>query len=332
MYAKGVTSVHPLPETRGPPSHPNQGEDEVGVLDLADPTPGLALTPPSWLPSSVAGLAGFAGTRTPSPPGTGGELAWGIRRRPASGPRISLHPFPSHSRRASGSGEPRPSARLGPFFPCRPGPSSRSWGWAGRVGTPPSSARARWAPRSAGGKELNKVPAAGVGDGSGGKVRAGAGVGGPERKNILCPPPDARGAGEERGAIGGGGARRGRPGAGGASASAPRPVLLLRGAPTPSLPWVFAAFFPRPHAFAGVTSYSRGPPAWSLARGMRELGRHGLGARGVHVRARAVPRRAPLLSLRGQLTRAELPQFTWSHGRTASHSVLTAHFRIVGGY
>lgn len=208
-----------------------------------------------------------------------------------------------------------------------PGPGGGREGWE----PPPSSARARWAPRSAGGKELNKVPAAGVGDGSGGKVRAGAGVGGPERKNILCPPPDARGAGEERGAIGGG-ARRGRPGAGGASASAPRPVLLLRGAPTPSLPWVFAAFFPRPHAFAGVTSYSRGPPAWSLARGMRELGRHGLGARGVHVRARAVPRRAPLLSLRGQLTRAELPQFTWSHGRTASHSVLTAHFRIVGGY
>ena len=121
----------PRPPTPVPSSHTlrilNRGEDEVGVLDLADPTPGLALTPPIWLPSSVAGLAGFAGTPTPSPPGTGGELAWGIRRRPASGPRISLHPFPSHPRRASGSGEPRPSARLGPF-PCRPGPSSRSWG------------------------------------------------------------------------------------------------------------------------------------------------------------------------------------------------------------
>lgn len=308
MYAKGVTSLHPLPESRGPPSHPNQGEDEVGVLDLADPTSGLArtLTPPSWLPSSVAGLAGFAGTPTPSPPGTSGELVWGVRRRLASGPRISLHPVPSHPRRASGSGEPSPSAGPGPFFPCRPGSSSLSWGWAGRVG-PPSPARARWALRSAEGKELNKVPAAGVGDGSGGKVRAGAGVGGPERKNILCPPPDARGAGEERGAIGGGGARRGRPRAGGASASAPRPVLLLRGAPPPSLPRVFAAFFPRPHAFSGVMSYSRGPPAWFPARGLRELGWHDLGARGVHVRARAVPRRAPLCSLRGQLARAELP-------------------------
>ena len=45
--------------------------------------------------------------------------------------------------------------------------------------------------------------AAGVGDGSEGKVRAGAGVGGgPERKNILCPPPDAPG-GEVRGVVGG---------------------------------------------------------------------------------------------------------------------------------
>lgn len=315
MYARGVTSLHPLRETRGPPSYPNRGEDEVGVLDLADPTPGLALTPPSSLPSSVAGLAGFEGTPTPSPPGTGGELALGVRRRPASGPRICPHPFPSHPRRASGSGEPRPSVRPGPVssraaLERAPSPEGGRGGRGGRDPPPPPTTRARQAPRSAGGKELNKVPAAGVGDGSGGKVRAGAGVGGPERKNILCPPPDARGAGEERGAVRGGGARRGEAGGGRSLGLGPTPSPPAGGAPPPSLSRVFAAFSPRPHAFAGVTSYSRGPPAWSPARGMRELGRHGLGARGVHIRARAIPRRAPLRSLRGQLARAELPAFT----------------------
>lgn len=226
MYAKGVTSVHPLPETRGPPSHPNQGEDEVGVLDLADPTPGLALTPPSWLPSSVAGLAGFAGTPTPSPPGTGGELAWGIRRRPASGPRISLHPFPSHSRRASGSGEPRPSARLGPFFPCRPGPSSRSWGWAGRVGTSPLLRQGALGAAKRGRERVKQ----GAGGGSGGWERreseSGGGGGGARAKEHPVPA-----AGCARGGGGAGSNRRrgGKTGEAGGGRS-----LGLR--PTPSPP------------------------------------------------------------------------------------------------
>lgn len=108
-----------------------------------------------------------------------------------------------------------------------------------------------------------------VGEGSEGKVRAGArrGGGGRERKNILCPPPDARGGRQTReGGRGGGGPGRGQ-------ARPPRrPAPPSLGAPPPALP----ASSPRSSRSPRLrrsNELPRGPRTRFLGPGARWLGR-----------------------------------------------------------
>jgi hypothetical protein len=119
-------------------------------------------------------------------------------------------------------------------------------------------------PRSAGEKELSKVPArgeAGVEEGSVEKVRAGAGGGnGSERTSCA----------RRRMRAGGGGRPgkesdvRGGPVRGGAASA---PLGLLWGCCLPL--WCFGPVSPGPHAFAGVTSYPGVSRLWFLGLGKR---------------------------------------------------------------
>nr|XP_031290711.1 armadillo repeat-containing protein 12 isoform X2 [Camelus dromedarius] len=89
--------------------------------------------------------------------------------------------------------------------------------------------------------------------GSGGRERresesgGGGGAGGPERKNILCPPPDARGgAGEGGEVVGGGRTRWGEARGGERRGLRPRPGPRPYEVPLPPLPGLLPPFFQSP--------------------------------------------------------------------------------------
>lgn len=157
--------------------------------------------------------------------------------------------------------------------------------------------------------------AAGVGDGSEGKVRAGAGWRGGGTGAKEHPVPAAGCApGEEVVRGGGAGGREAR----GGERSGLRPphrALLLWGRRSQC----FRRVSPRPHASAGVTSYREAPESGSRAGVSASWGRDGLGECGVHVRARAAPpafRLSKFLAFyRGGARTYGLTLFAESHNR-----------------
>lgn len=207
---------------------------------------------PSGRPTPARGAL-ESGQPSPSPPG---PVSW------RASEECLLQCLRSLSAPALPTGQwiPRPGAALGSGPPL-PGQPRRSLSVLSGGG----------APRSAGKEELSKVLAAGVGEGSEGKVRAGAGALGRERKNILCPPPDARGGG---GSPGREGRLGGAPGRG--KAPPPRsPVLFLRGR-HPLCSQGFRRGFLGPHAFAAVTGYREAPESGSWAGVSASWGGDGL--------------------------------------------------------
>lgn len=181
---------------------------------------------------------------------------------PASGRGNPLHPFTPDEP----VGPTNPGAALSPGPPL-PGQLSGSWG----VGGKGRSSEGGRAPRSAGDKELNKVPApgaTGLGEGSEGKVRAGARGGwGTGAKEHPVPA-----AGCARGEVDRGGrARWGRPGAG--KGAAPTPThSSSSGGSAPPIPGPSPRFFGSPRLRLS-NEPARGPRIWFLGRGKRWLGR-----------------------------------------------------------
>lgn len=260
MYAKGVTSLHP-PGEPGPLSS-EPGEDEAGVPDLADPTPGLARTPtpPSWLPSSVAGLADLRVLPTPSPPGTSGELVWGVRRRLASGPRI-LFFIPSSTPDGPVDPENRaPALGRGPSHAALDEPRP---GGGRKGGTSPAADVLGAAKR--GRERVKQGAGGGSGDGSGRESESGGG-GGALRKNI--PACRRMRGGGGKGSNRRRGARRGEA-KGGRSRLRPTPSPPAGAPPLPLPFWALPPFSRVPRLLCVMSAQEARQPV--PGPGLREL-------------------------------------------------------------